>query len=243
MSLLDEDEPVPVPDWVLTYGDMMSLLLCFFILLVAMAEIKQNKYEAMVESLRRSFGQNASPQSPLPRSHWMKGTGISTLRSQAKAKPGGEAKGGEEVDAPRGQHPKTLIIRPGRNPTLGGVIYFDETSSELSPQNRDVLQRTAALFRGKPQKVEIRGHTSTFPLPPDSPYSNHWDLAYARCIHTMEYLVQLGVDAKRLRVSIAAGNEPLHQSPDPLLRKENSRVEIFMLDEFIDNWNDPKGGN
>lgn len=242
MPLIEDDEPAPVPDWVLTYGDMMSLLLTFFILLVAIAEIKQNKYEAMVESIRRSFGQNAAPQSPLPNAHWMKGTGMSTLRNQAKDKPGGEAKGGEEIDAPRGKHRKTLIIRPGRNPTLGGVIYFDETSSELSPQNRDVLQRSAALFRGKPQKVEIRGHTSSFPLPPDGPYANHWDLAYARCMHTMEYLVQLGVDAKRLRIAVAAGNEPLHQSPDPLLRKENSRVEIFMLDEFVENWSESTEG-
>ncbi len=241
MSLIDEEEGLPPADWIVTYGDMMSLLLCFFILLVAIAEIKQNKYEAMVESIRRSFGQNASPQSPLPNANWMRGLGVSKLRNPAKEKPGGEAKGGEEIETPRGRHPKTLIIRPGRNPTLGGVIYFDETSSELSPQNRDVLQRTAALLRGKPQKVEIRGHTSTFPLPPDSAYANHWDLAYARCIHTMEYLVQLGIEAKRFRIAVAAQNEPLHQSPDPLLRKENSRVEVFMLDEFVETWSEVKG--
>ncbi|MEN6493510.1 MAG: flagellar motor protein MotB [Thermoguttaceae bacterium] len=242
MSLIDDDDASPPADWIVTYGDMMSLLLTFFILLVSMGEIQKRKYEALVESIRRSFGSSAGAASGGPGSPMLKGMGASNRQTPGQPKSDGGVKKGTDADGPRGPHHRTVIIRPGRNPTLGGVIYFDETSSELSPQNREVLQRTANLFRGKLQKVEIRGHTSTYPLPPDSPYANHWDLAYARCMHSMEYLSQLGVDPKRIRIAVAASNEPLHTSPDPLLRKENSRVEIFMLDEFVEGGNEPSGG-
>lgn len=241
MSLIDEEDASPPADWIVTYGDMMSLLLTFFILLVSMADIQKQKYEALVESLRRSFGTSAGTASGGPGAPMLKGMGVSNRQTPSQPKSENGAKKGTKEDGPRGPYHRTMIIRPGRNPTLGGVIYFDETSSELSPQNREVLQRTANLFRGKLQKVEVRGHSSSYPLPPDSPYANHWDLAYARCRHTMEYLGQLGVDPKRIRIAVAGDNEPLHTSPDPLLRKENARVEVFMLDEFVEGIDEPTG--
>ena len=45
------------PDWMVTYGDIMTLLLCFFVILVSMSEIKQDqKFQQVMESLRRAFG-------------------------------------------------------------------------------------------------------------------------------------------------------------------------------------------
>ena len=57
-----------IPEWVVTFGDMMSLLLTFFIMLVSLSEIKQEeKYQAMVESLTQRFGYDRSPANPMRR--------------------------------------------------------------------------------------------------------------------------------------------------------------------------------
>ena len=63
-----EEEPEPgVPEWVVTFGDLMSLLLTFFIMLVSMSEIKEEKqYQAMVESFRKQFGHDSSLASLVP---------------------------------------------------------------------------------------------------------------------------------------------------------------------------------
>lgn len=235
MSLIPEDESPPPADWIVTYGDMMSLLLTFFIMLVAMGEVKKQRYEMTVESIRRSFGNHADPSTPLINRFWIKNLGWSKLRSSGKAQRAEPWTGGQKEPSLQGDNPRTMIVRPGRDPTLGGMIYFDETGADLTDQHRQILKRTAALIRGKPQKVEIRGHTSSLPLPPECPYRSRWDLAYARCIHTLEYLMKQGVDPKRIRIGVAAQNEPLHRGHDPLLRKENSRVEIFLLDEFAED--------
>ena len=51
-----EDE-IGIPEWVVTFGDMMSLLLTFFIMLVSLSEIKEEEtYQALVNSLQRQFG-------------------------------------------------------------------------------------------------------------------------------------------------------------------------------------------
>ena len=62
-----EEEKAGVPEWVVTFGDMMSLLLTFFIMLVSMSEIKEEKrYQAMVESLRKRFGHDTTIMALIP---------------------------------------------------------------------------------------------------------------------------------------------------------------------------------
>ena len=53
----DEDEGGGIPEWVVTFGDMMSLLLTFFIMLVSLSEVKEKeRYQTMVDTLQRRFG-------------------------------------------------------------------------------------------------------------------------------------------------------------------------------------------
>src|SRR5688500_16739895 len=68
MRSLVEDSPSPAPaDWMLTYGDLMSLLLTFFIMLVSMSEIKQNdKYQGVADSLQAKFGANGMAHGFVP---------------------------------------------------------------------------------------------------------------------------------------------------------------------------------
>jgi chemotaxis protein MotB len=60
-----DDETPGVPEWVVTYGDMMSLLLTFFIMLVSLSDVKADaKYRAILESLQKYTGYRTSPITP-----------------------------------------------------------------------------------------------------------------------------------------------------------------------------------
>ncbi len=71
---IEEDPPAGVPEWVVTYGDMMSLLLTFFIMLVSMSEMKTDdgKYRAMMDALEQvfgpQFGRHSAPGDSFPTS-------------------------------------------------------------------------------------------------------------------------------------------------------------------------------
>ena len=57
---MEDDGPPGVPEWVVTYGDMMSLLLTFFIMLVSMSELKgDGSIRAMLDAIKESFGPTA----------------------------------------------------------------------------------------------------------------------------------------------------------------------------------------
>lgn len=234
MAEAEEPQGCGVPEWVVTFGDMMSLLLTFFVLLFSMSEIKQEESLAVLESLRRQFGHESAMVSPVPGRSPPLNSGMRTMASMGRAQRLSTMNGGDKVRAPVGESPRVWTIRPSGDRTLGGVVYFREGSAELDQQQEDTLRQAAEILRGKPQKIEIRGHTSTRPLEPDSPYRNHWDLAYARCMAVMDRLVKLGIEPKRIRVEVAADNEPLHVSPDPAMRKKNARVEVLLSDEMVD---------
>jgi len=233
MAFVEEEDQAGIPEWVVTFGDMMSLLLTFFIMLVSMSEIKeQQRFQALMESMRKSFGYHAATISTLPGNFKPHNSAFANLASLGRARRANTMRGGDKVRAPVGDYPRVQALRPAEHQTIGGVISFKEGSAELDEEQKQILLATVREIGGKPQKIEIRGHTSTRPLPPDSPYKSHWDLAYARCVNTMDFLVKFGINPKRIRISVAGENEPRHIKNDPLLLKKNPRVEVFMLDEL-----------
>ncbi len=234
MALAEEQE-AGIPEWVVTFGDMMSLLLTFFVLLFSMSEVKQEESLALIESLRKQFGNDTSPFSFMPGRAPATPSALNRLPSLGRARRQNTMSGGDKVRAPVGDYPRVTTIRPSDDATQGGVIRFEEGSSHLTEQDRRTLEAIVAVIGGKPQEIEIRGHTSTRPLPPGSPYRNHWDLAYARCSKVMEQLIAMGINAKRIRIKVAGDNEPVNLGYDELLRKKNARVEIYMLDKLTDD--------
>lgn len=239
----EPDGGTGVPEWVVTYGDMMSLLLTFFILLVSLSELKQEnqdeKYQAILDSLRRRFGYN-SARGLAPGPHIPRNSNVTKIDSAGRARRTDTMNGGADVRSLKGPAPRVRAMRQADQLTIGGTVYFDENSSELTESQKRDLQLIALELGGKPQKVEIRGHTSGRPLTPDSPYTDQWDLAYARCHSVMEFLVSVGLKPERLRIGVVAQYEPAQLSNDPLELRKNARVEVFMLNEFMDGFDQPK---
>ena len=236
-----EEEPEPgIPEWVVTFGDMMSLLLTFFIMLVSMSEMKQEeKFQAMVESMRKQFGHDKSLASLIPGSIRPRNSSLQHVASQGRAKKKDTLQGGQEQKAVTGENDRVQIIRPGDDSSSGGVIYFDEEATELTEKNKQSLQQIIHQIAGKPQKIEIRGHTSRKPIDPKLGLQDHWDLSYTRCRNTMDFLLEQGIDPSRIRLGPAGVNEPVYRGIDPGRLKQNSRVQILMWDERVENRGGP----
>lgn len=231
---IEEEDDVGIPEWVVTFGDMMSLLLTFFIMLVSMSEIKKDEqFQAMLESMRRQFGSyDTTIQSEVP-GKTSNNSAMQTISSLGSSRRRNTEQGGTNVDSIAGEKPQVQTIRPGKNLTLGGVVYFQEDSAELSEEAKDALLRIIPQIAGKPQKVEIRGHTSRKPPLPGSGFRDHWDLAYTRCYNTLQFLVKQGIDRERIRLGSAGANEPIDNGLSPEHRGRNARVEVLLWDEHV----------
>jgi len=227
-----EEQGGGIPEWVVTFGDMMSLLLTFFIMLVSLSEIREEeKYQAMVDSFRKQFGYDRSSANLVPGPSKPRNSKISNLATQGRAQVFDTHRGGDKVDAPVGDHPRVLIVRPGTQATVGTVVLFDEDSATLSDKAKAVLGEQLSNLIGKTHRIEVRGHTSARPVSSESGCGDHWELAYRRSRAVLHYLREAGIDAQRIRLSVAGPNEPRNLGQRTRDLRSNSRVEVFMLDE------------
>lgn len=212
-----EDPPMGVPEWLVTFGDMMSLLLTFFIMLVSMSELKSEQRVALaVEAMKKQFGRD---------------------RQQVH---GAQRMRGPKVEGPIGDKPQVQNIRPADKSSIGGTIHFDDDQVTLTDAEKARFRPAIQELQGKPQKIEIRGHASKRPLPEGSPYKDHWALAYARSVAVMDFLAAEGIPAKRMRLSVAGIHEPAQMAKDTIARKSNNRVEVFLVNEFAETFEGTK---
>jgi len=231
----DEPAPIMIPEWVVTFGDMMSLLLTFFIMLVSMSEIKhEDQYQAMVDSMREQFGYSESRESLEPGDAKSRPSEFSVMSTMGRAKKKNTAKGGVEAKAPSGEEPTVRIIRPGQTTAVGSVIFFETASAELDEAAKRDLDITAAELVGKPQKIEVRGHCNSEITSRTMGTDMGISLAFERSTVVMNYLMaQHNIPAKRFRLSTAGDSEPIASGKSENIR-QNSRAEVFLLDETVD---------
>lgn len=236
-----EEKPEGAPEWMVSYADMITIMMSFFVVMFALATKKDEKaQQAAAASIEYRFSSAWRPFAHLL------SRGASTLPSgdrKGRGKLFGVPAAGDVNDVKTTEELKPLRIRiPGRGDRLdvGGVIYFDQDSGQLGKQQTDRLRAIAEEVAGKPQKVEVLGHTSKLPLPADSPYKDHWDLAYAHCRAVMQQLVSMGIDPKRIRIGVAGSNEPTYLGDSPELVKKNARVDIYLIDTLTEDANNEK---
>lgn len=231
----EENSGGGIPEWVVTFGDMMSLLLTFFIMLVSLSEMKQEeKFQAMMESIRSQLGHTSVTATIAPGPVKPRNSHFNAIANLGRSKRLDLMKGGDRTKAPVGENKTVRIVRPGDRTARGATVSFAEGSAELTPDAAIVLRELAPDFLGKPQLIEILGHTSRRPLDSTSHFQDHWDLSAARCRAVMRFLIdEIGIEPIRLRAKQAGPYEPRYLGVDPAQILENDRVEVFLLDQTV----------
>lgn len=225
-----------LPEWIMSYADMITILMAFFVVMYSMAGAKdKSKEEAVMKSLHRRFGPFASipPGTLVPKDSPLAHEGGLGEQSGAEDEKG--AQGG----VPRRKAERVAVSLPGDRIAVGGILYFDPGADELNEADKQKLKNIALDLAGKPQRIEIRAHATRRPLPPDSPFSDHRDLAYARCRQVMDELIALGIEPDRIRMGVASRDSRASMTVDPRAADSDSVVEVFMLNEFAPQFAEP----
>src|SRR5262249_11765639 len=116
--------------------------------------------------------------------------------------------------------------------SIGTMILFDKQSAELTPEAQLQLDELATELRGKPHKVEVRGHAIRLRRDDDEETLRTWALCYARSLNTMKFLVSCGIEPHRFRLSQDGEFEPYSDQGNPIADPRNARVEVSALGEL-----------
>ncbi|MBI1309798.1 OmpA family protein [bacterium] len=237
---MEDDGPPGVPEWVVTYGDMMSLLLTFFIMLVSLSEIvAEEKYRAVVEMLDQYLGgYHTAPVVPPGQFHPSNSQidrNRSTMGSKAREDPGN---GGVQTKAAIGKDLRIKVTNEGTPQQVGTELILTADGMSLTEDSEFELQRIARQLSGKPNKVEIRAHCSPPSEQLDGRTIDPIELTYQRGHRIMNLLVQWGLEPERIRITAAADTMP--PPKDSGRHVSADRIEIFTTDVFSDEYVGPR---
>lgn len=237
---MEDDAPPGVPEWVVTYGDMMSLLLTFFIMLVSLSEIvNDEKYRAILESIQSYTGYRSGPISP-PGKYFPMNSLVEQMSMLGAYTDSPErGRGGIKTRSLEGNDVRVYRTREGVPVPVGKTLYYNQIDIELDPKRREKLDLMIPELAGKPNKIELRSHTSDQPLPTDSPIHDKLILTYQRGRAVMLYLIQKGIEPKRIRITSAADYEPPLQTGDEK-SEQMDRLDVLLLDAFVNDYVGPR---
>lgn len=229
----------PSTAWQGTYGDMITLMLCFFVMLYNPSEVDVTQLATITQSLQMNETESTSGGMSLSAGRLSDlGNDINSLPSMEKGKSLGTAKKkAVSLFAPDVKSNKITITSDERGLviTLASDSFFDEGSADLNmDETRDTLLRLSEFFKDpelKNRRFRIEGHTDNTPVSDTSKFASNWELSAARAVNVLHYLADFGVNEKQFSIAGYADTRPMFSNDTPEGRAYNRRVDIIILDE------------
>jgi chemotaxis protein MotB len=250
-----EESSEGAPAWVLTFADLMSLLLCFFVLLLSFSEMDVLKFKEIAGSMKKAFGiqheievrkipmgtsiiaQEFSPGKPTP-------TPIKQMRQQTTddTKDNLDFTDAEykklEKDVAKMKDVLKKEIDKGllKIETQGFEIMirirekgsFGSGSAKLQGSFLPILQKIGRVLKDIQGKIIVVGHTDNVPISTWQ-YPSNWVLSAARSATVVHYLTKFGdVEPARIQIRAHAATQPLVPNNSVENRAKNRRVDIIV---------------
>lgn len=250
MAAKKEKEEAKLPScplWMLTFGDCMSLLLTFFVMIISFTVFDQEVVEQMLGSFRSRLGLMTTDRAAIYQE---------ILRQKRVGDVPGSKTG---IDDPSlikiGQKKedtelyRTLLLsREAQEALKGTGLYdmidvaplvkgvsirvrnaalFEPGEAQLREEGKPLLYYFASILRDLPNEIVVEGHTDDVPVR-STRFPSNWELSAARAASAAEYLVENGITPHRIGIKPCAGTRPLQANDSSLHREENRRVEIVV---------------
>lgn len=216
------------PLWVVTFGDMMSLLMTFFVLLLSFATLEEPKrYSETLLAIKGAFGILPQEQTlvqinpvPAPMKKPSERQETSARRIQRSMQMNQVS---EDVKVRYDEAGGVRI-------TLPEALLFGPGGTELLPEVYPVMSDLADILSDIPGAFfEIRGHTDDTPLGEGSRYRDNVDLSFARADNVARYLNQVGrIPLQQFEIVACGAGQPVAPNNTAEGRAANRRVDIYV---------------
>ncbi|WP_047985120.1 flagellar motor protein MotS [Ornithinibacillus californiensis] len=244
------------PKWMVTYSDMVTLILVFFILLFSMSQIDATKFQAISESFRNRMIFDFFP-SPVPMDNPTENTsteerGQSTNEFELPVETEEERETEtdttsvqtddsldnlmDEVESYLDEHELNHVVSATRTErgvelVLQDSILFDPGEADILPSALPFLMKVGNLLSRISNDIKVEGHTDNVPMS-SYRYPSNWELSGARASSVVRFLVaENNLKEERFSITGYSDTKPIVPNENSSNRSKNRRVEIVILDE------------
>jgi chemotaxis protein MotB len=209
-----------IPEWMCTFGDMMSLLLCFFIMLYSMSIITDVKWVATVQSFKRKMGYSGFSKIE------SQNTKISaSIASTSEMSRRTSAMTGLQAIHGKGDFPTVQsILPPPGDIVKGGLIRFQPGSAVLTDKAKNDLKTLHPVLQVSHNKIMVQGHSAPMEVSEGGEFEEDIDLARARAVNVMQHLITLGLREEFFEVSAAHSSTKPNNAILPLEDRSNPKL-------------------
>lgn len=228
-----QDEAVPA-HWLLTYSDMVTQLLAFFVLIVALSTTDVTKFQQATFSIRSAFGVLDGGRSILHEEGIGREEAGETSETpferdwrQLKA-VGGRVEAAIAAAGLTGQvelavEERGLVIR------FADRVLFDSGKAYLKSDSRAILEQVGGILRDIPNLIRVEGHTDNVPINTER-YPSNWELSTARATSVVRYFIERGfLTPERLSAAGYGEFKPVDSNASEDGRRRNRRVDVVIL--------------
>ncbi|MEL5990613.1 OmpA/MotB family protein [Microbacterium phosphatis] len=235
----------PDERWMASYLDMVTVLMCLFIVLFAMSSVDQQKFEALRDSLATGFGQEPSEETD---------TSGLVLPPELRAEDAGHAANLDaDVLAAQAELSNLEALRDRLEDALtaqglagtaefliddrgltvgliGAETFFATNRVELSPKAVAVLDALGPDLKTVPNEISIEGHADI--RQSSAPFPTNWELSSGRATQVLRHLVERGGLSGAHVQAVGFGSErPVAEGTDDAALARNRRVDIVVLSD------------
>lgn len=234
--------------WLITYADLITLLLIFFVIMYAMSKVDINKYTSLANALKLEF---SSADSLMPQGSGLLQSPSNVNGNKSKPKPDSNPKdnaGAQEenqeqelqdllkmiqtyISDNKLQDAVSVVNRPeGVAITFKDVFLFDLGKADLKKPAYPVLSTMSKLLDNLDAKISIEGHTDDLAVQYSSIYRDNWGLSAARALSVLRYFTDTAkLDPRSFIMTGYADTMPVVPNDTETNRQKNRRVEIVVL--------------
>jgi chemotaxis protein MotB len=231
----EHGEVHPDERWLITYADMVTLLLAVFIVLYALSDTNVRKFTEFAQSVSAAFTTDI-----------FKGSQAITITAGLETAPdvGTKAGGAGVVASDYAQVKATLKdyaigkgldeglkvdqVPEGIAIRIRDALLFQPGRAVLDDRSREVVARIAGTLAGLPNGIRVEGNTDD--VAPVGPFfADNWQLSTARALSVLNTLTLAGIAPARLAAAGRAEFNPLVPNADDAARATNRRVDILIL--------------
>lgn len=231
------------PAWMTTFGDMMTLLLVFFVLLYSFSSMDVEKFRGFISALQSQLGVLEGGKTITENPNIDAGT-LGQDYAQAPQNIQQIMKELDNYIEQTGLGDKVNVEnkRKGLVISLTGEILYELGKADIRDQGKEVLAMISDILRDIPNDIMIEGHTDDLPIRTDE-FPSNWELSTARAVNVIKFLIEeRDFDPARLSAAGYSEYRPVAENNTAEGRAENRRVEVVVLNSQYTVNNGSKSG-
>lgn len=231
--------------WLVSYADFITLLFAVFVTLYAMSQTDKKKAEAVLESMRESFGYSTTSAGAKPTVIDAGSMSvIPSIHRLTQAPTRGKSRGGEKDFRSTKASIEAYLAKVGAQGkvsvavTQRGLVvslkeagFFDSGSAVLKQDSYALLKDVVSSLTSYSNAVRVEGHTDNMPIS-SAAFPSNWELSTARATNLLQYLTkQNDFDPTRICAAGYGEYRPVADNSIEEGRSKNRRVDIVLLSE------------